>query len=52
MRANRIDPHRTNLIVRCTKCKNFCAVDHANVSVYWSMRRRAGWPPPNQAPRP
>jgi hypothetical protein len=32
MRAKRIGPHRTNLIVRCTKCKNFCAADHANVS--------------------
>ena len=32
MRAKRISPHRNNLIVRRTKCKNFCAADHANVS--------------------
>ena len=32
MRAKQIGPHRNNLIVRRTKCKNFCAADHANVS--------------------
>ena len=39
MRAKRISPHRNNLIVRRTKCKNFCAADHANVSDIRSTRR-------------
>lgn len=37
MRAKRIGPHRANLIVRRTKCKNICAADHANVSAYRSI---------------
>jgi hypothetical protein len=39
MRAKRIGPHRNNLIVRRTKCKNICAVDHANVSDIRSVSR-------------
>jgi hypothetical protein len=39
MRAKRIGPHRNNLIVRRTNCKNICAVEHANVSDIRSVSR-------------